>query len=240
MIAKIISPGDRLELRSTVSVVLPDGTEGVKTYQSSVYDILPDGKLEFVMPMEQQRLVLLPIKGEYSVCFFTKGGTYKANVRIVDRQKVNNVYILIVEMITSIHKFQRREYYRFNCMMEMKARELSDDEIWAFKVGSLDSISEWGMRAGVIVDISGGGLRFVSKAAYPRDGMIVVEFTLPANHANKVYRLAAKVVWSGEIAGRQDDYENRVMYEFIGNNTREEIIRYIFDSERQSRKNGKV
>ena len=31
MIEKFISPGDKLELKSTVQVTLPDGTEGVKT-----------------------------------------------------------------------------------------------------------------------------------------------------------------------------------------------------------------
>lgn len=74
MIEKFISPGDKLELKSTVSVVLPDGTEGVKTYKTSVYDILDDGRLELVMPMEKTRLVLLPVDGEYDVCFFPMGG----------------------------------------------------------------------------------------------------------------------------------------------------------------------
>ncbi len=32
MIEKFISPGDKLELRTTVRVTLPDGTEGIKTY----------------------------------------------------------------------------------------------------------------------------------------------------------------------------------------------------------------
>ena len=56
MIEKFIAPGDKIELKSTVSVVLPDGTEGVKTYRSSVYDIQDDGRLELVMPMEQTKL----------------------------------------------------------------------------------------------------------------------------------------------------------------------------------------
>ena len=39
MIEKFISPGDKIELKSTVSVVLPDGTEGVKTYKLSLIHI---------------------------------------------------------------------------------------------------------------------------------------------------------------------------------------------------------
>ena len=33
MIEKFISPGDKPELRTTVRVTLPDGTEGIKTYR---------------------------------------------------------------------------------------------------------------------------------------------------------------------------------------------------------------
>ena len=125
MIEKFISPGDKLELKSTVSVVLPDGTEGVKTYRTSVYDILDDGRLELVMPMEKSKLVLLPVDGEYDVCFFAHGGMYRADVRIIGRRKINGIYVLVVEMISNLHKFQRREYYRFNCVVDMKAREMT-------------------------------------------------------------------------------------------------------------------
>ena len=83
MIEKLISPGDKLELRSTVSVVLPDGTEGVRTYKTSVYDILEDGKLELLMPMEQQKLVLLPVDGEYDVCFLLRTALQTGQVSLI-------------------------------------------------------------------------------------------------------------------------------------------------------------
>ena len=53
------------------------------------------------------------------------------------------------------------------------------------------------------------------------------------------FLLAAKVVYSGEIENRTNEYENRVKFEFIDTATREEIIKYIFDEERKNRKNGK-
>lgn len=239
MIEKFISPGDKLELKSTVSVVLPDGTEGVKTYRTSVYDILEDGKLELVMPMEQTRLVLLPVDGEYDVCFFSHGGMYRADVRIVDRQKINGIYILVVEMISNLHKFQRREYYRFNCVVDMTARELTGQELNAFAQGRADLIPEGDMARGVIVDISGGGTRFVSRQKFNEDSVILMRFDLPIMESERPFLLAAKVIYSGEIENRTNEYENRVKFEFIDTATREEIIRYIFDEERKNRKNGK-
>ena len=239
MIEKFISPGDKLELKSTVQVTLPDGTEGVKTYRTSVYNILEDGKLELVMPMEQTKLVLLPVGGEYDVCFYSHKGVYRTDVRIVDRQKVNGMYILIVDLISSLHKYQRREYYRFNCIVDVMAREMTKYEEDAFARGRTYIVSEQDMIKGVIVDISGGGTRFVSKHKFTEDSMILMQFDLSILGSYRSFLLAAKVIYSGEIENREEEYENRVKFEYIDTMTREEIIRYIFDEERKNRKNGK-
>ncbi|MCD8038992.1 MAG: flagellar brake protein [Lachnospiraceae bacterium] len=239
MIEKLISPGDKLEMRSTVSVVLPDGTEGVKTYKSSVYDILEDGRLEIAMPVEQQRLVLLPVDGEYDVCFVSKGGMYQATVRIIDRQRINNTYIVVAEMLTNLHKFQRREYYRFNCVIDMAVKELDAQETELLRKGIIEEPDAANMARGVIVDISGGGLRFVSRQLYRQGSILMLLFTLPVSGEEKEFLTAAKVIYSGEIENREAEYENRVKFEFISNTRREEIIRYIFDAERKNRKYGK-
>lgn len=239
MIEKFISPGDKLEMKSTVEVVLPDGTEGIKVYKTSIYDILEDGKIEIVMPMDQTRLVLLPVDGEYEVCFFSHGGMYKANVRITDRQKINGIYILVAEMITNLHKFQRREYYRFNCIIAMWAREMTPQEIDAFSRGLPELISDSKMTRGVIVDISGGGLRFVSREVFRQDSVILLKFNLTIAETEREFILAAKVIYSREIENRRNEYENRLKFVYIENSTREEIIKYIFDEERKNRKNSK-
>lgn len=240
MIEKFISAGDKIEMKSTVDVVLPDGTRGIRLYKTSVYDVLDDGKLEIVMPMEQSRLVLLPVGGEYDVCFFSHGGMYKADVRIVDRQKINGTYIILAEMLTNLYKYQRREYYRFNCIIEMEARELSKKEVEAFKeADDAAVIEEKEMSRGVIVDISGGGLRFVSRRLYECGDIILLGFKLPIADHEKPFTLAAQVILSKEIENRRDEYENRVKFVYINNQTREEIIKYIFDEERKNRKYGK-
>lgn len=240
MIENIISPGDKVEMKSTVNVVMPNGLQGTKTYQSSVYDILEDGTLQLYMPIEQNKIVLLPVQGEYEVSFFTREGMYRASVRIIDRQKEGNSYVVAAELISNVYKSQRREYYRFNCMLEMKAKELTDEELEAYRRGGVDAVSEWGMRDGIMADISGGGLRFLSKYRYNAGSLMLVRFTLPILGREKVFKLAAAVMGSSKVEGHSYDYENRLRYEYISKNTREEIIRYIFDAERQSRKNGKV
>ncbi len=239
MIEKFISPGDKLEMKAIQEENSTDDAEEVKLYKTTVYDVLDDGKIEIVMPMEKTKLVLLPTESEYEVCFFSHGGMYNANIRIVDRQKINNTYVLVSEMITNLHKFQRREYYRFNCIVEMTTRELNKAESDAFgkQLGYL--VAETDMERGVIVDISGGGLRFVSRKLFTEGNVLYLRFRLSINDQEKEFRLAAKVISSKEIEKRQNEYENRVKFLYMDNTTREEIIKYIFDEERKNRKNGK-
>ena len=236
MIVKFISPGDKVEMKSTVNVVLPDGTKGIKTYKSSVYDILDEGRLEIVMPKDQTKLVLLPVDGEYDVCFYTHGGMYRADVKIIEIQKINGIYVLVTEMISNLHKYQRREYYRFNCIIEMMAREMTKKETDIYAEGLAELLPQSDMIRGVIVDISGGGARFVSRQLFRESSMILMRFELPILDMEKSFLLVGRVIYSSEIVNRANEFENRVKFELIDSVTREKIIRYIFNEERKNRK----
>ena len=236
MIEKFISPGDKVEMKSTVNVVLPDGTKGIKTYKSSVYDILDEGRLEIVMPKDQTKLVLLPVDGEYDVCFYTHGGMYRADVKILEIQKINGIYVLVTEMISNLHKYQRREYYRFNCIIEMMAREMTKKETDIYAEGLAELLPQSDMIRGVIVDISGGGARFVSRQLFRESSMILMRFELPILDMEKSFLLVGRVIYSSEIVNRANEFENRVKLELIDSVTREKIIRYIFNEERKNRK----
>ena len=66
-----------------------------------------------------------------------------------------------------------------------------------------------------------------------------MKFKLTVLEREKLFLLAAKIIYSNEIENRENEYENRVKFEFIDTTTREELIKYIFDEERKNRKNGK-
>lgn len=237
MIDNIITPGDRVELKSVVAVTLDDGTEGKKLYRTRITDVRDDGRLEIAMPMEKTKLVLLQVDQEFEACFFTTNGMYRANLRIVDRSKVDNQYLLLAECITALSKFQRREYYRFPCIIEAKVKNITLSQAHAinqnlsFLVPMADGIR------GVIVDISGGGVRFISKSKFETDSLIQLQFELKTREFEDDYILVGKVVASNEIPNRENEYENRVMFVDLNTTVREEIIRYIFEEERKNRKN---
>lgn len=235
MLSKFIREGDRVELSAVDKNAsqLEDGTQ--KIYYSKVYNILSEDSMEILMPMEKTKLLLLPVDGEYNMVFYTSTGLFQCFVKIADRYKSNNVYILVVELISNLRKYQRREYYRFSCALEMCSRNLEEEEVQAIEEKSPYVLQpNLPIKRSVIVDISGGGLRFMSTQRYEPESLIYCSYNLYKGKKLKKYEVVGKVLAVKELENRPGTYEHRVQYYGIDVNTREEIIKFIFEEERKS------
>lgn len=237
MLSKFISAGAKLELQAVDRSWEGQAEEGKKVHQSRVHSILSEDTMEIAMPMEKTKLVLLPVDREYDMLLYGEGSLYQCFVRIIDRYKSNNAYLLVVELTSNLRKHQRREYYRFSCALEMCARTLETAEIEA-----LESKQPYVLTPGlplkqsVIVDISGGGLRFLSSQRYEPDSLLYISYQLLKGGEKKNYEIVGKVLSAKELENRQGICEHRVQYVNMDNKVREEIIRYIFEEERKSLK----
>lgn len=235
MLTKLVNPGDAIELTALDRTAKKPVTER-KVYASKVYDIISDDQLEILMPMEQSKLLLLPVDGEYMMCFCTKNGLYQCSCRVVDRYKSKGIYSLLVEITSELQKRQRREYYRYACILTMWARELVEEERAALERGVDYIEEELPSRKATVVDISGGGLRFVGKNQYEKGSDIYITYELPIQ--SKVMRidLIGRVLMSKPIENQPGEFEHRIQYARISREFREQIIRYIFEEERKNRR----
>lgn len=237
MISKYVEPGDKLEL--VIVDHMPGASEEMtkRVYTSKVNDILSEDQLEILMPMEKTKLILLPVDTEYDMSIYTSNGLYQCFVRVVDRYKSDNMYLLVVELTSNLRKNQRREYYRFSCALEMCSRNLEAEEIQAIENKSpYELVPGLPLKRSVIVDISGGGLRFVSNQKYEPDSLIYCSYHLIVDGVRKLYEVVGKVLGSKEIENRKGVYEHRVQYINISEGVREQIIKYIFQEERKNMK----
>ena len=240
MLEQYIQLGQRIDLES-VTRIMADGEPQQlrKVYSSKVYDILTDEKIEIVMPYEQRRLVLLPVDSEYSIYFYTDNGMLECRARITDRYKSNNVFILVMELLTNLRKYQRREFYRYNCVLELESRVLEDDERALVGTPLQEFVQDLPLQKSVIVDISGGGLRFLSNENYKEGSLLFCRYQLEQKDSGKVYEVIGKVLSTNPAKKRPGFYEYRIQYQHIDNKKREEIIQYIFEEERKNRKKEK-
>lgn len=231
ILSKYIGPGTRLQLQKIVRSKTDENKE-IRTYDSRVIDILSDEKVEISMPFEKTKLILLSIDEEYNLFFYTENGLYQCSARVAERYKNNKVYSAIFELTSNLRKFQRRDYYRFSCALEMKTRTLQADEVRAIEKKEIPSDTERPLQKCVIVDISGGGLRFVSTYVYEVNSMVLCKYFLWINGENKEFTLVGKILSVKQSENRPDVYEHRLQYVNMDNDKREDIIKYIFDAER--------
>ena len=237
MLEDYISPGDRIELQAVQGAFSPQDSEDKRVYQSKIADIISEDKLDLLMPMEKGKLMLLPVDGEYNLYIYAKNGQYQCFGKVSDRYRTNNVYMLTVDLLSGLQKMQRRAYYRFPCAFEMKCRELTDYELLALGSNAFyePNLSAQ-MLKGVIVDISGGGIRFVSVNKFEEGTILYSIFRLPSRRTAEEYRVCIKLLKARELENRPDTFEYRAQYTIIDEDDREDIIRYIFEEERKIRK----
>ncbi|MBQ3517321.1 MAG: flagellar brake protein [Lachnospiraceae bacterium] len=235
MLSKFIAPGARVELLAKEFVIHSNAPEK-KIYESKVVDVIGNDKLEILMPIEQTKLVLLPVNGEYNLHFFTSRGLFQCDAKVTNRYKEGSLYLLEMKLTGSLQKYQRREFYRFPCVLDMEVRDLTPDEKRGIEQeGEFIADDDAPGSKAVILDISGGGLRFTSATPFEPKTTVVCNYVLRRENGNRRMCVAGELLSCRRLENNPGQYEQRVRFTYISPREREDVIRYIFEEERKKR-----
>lgn len=244
--SNLINVGDKIDIR-VLGQIEQERTEGImaKVYKSSVQDIKTDGLLEISMPMYTGKMILLPAGVRYECVFYTKNGLYRCVAQVKERYKVEELYMLLLEPKSPMEKFQRREYFRFECAMDIDYWKITENEAKIEDIKELKrqhkrtSLGEE-MHQGIAVDLSGGGIRFVSEEEGKKGEYLLLSILLRCIDINQLLEVAGRVLSCKRIEGNieQKRYEYRVQFLTRDQKKRETIIKYIFEQERKNRQKG--
>ena len=237
MLTDLVMDGDKVELQSMDRHMNSEDEEKkTKVYTTKVYTVLTDDRVEIMMPMEKTKLILLPVDGVYDLCFYTQKGLYQCYARIYDRYKSNNVYVIALELTSNLRKHQRREYFRFSTVIDMRIRELKKEEIDSLQTVKPVIVPGLPLRRGLICDISGGGMRVITDTLFEEDKYVYGSFNININGKIKEFETTGKVLKAQDLVNRPGEYEHRIQFINMSNDDREEIIKYIFEEERRLRR----
>lgn len=241
MIKKILHLGDKIDIRIVQQVENVEQT-GIspRIYKSQVNDFTDDGRLEITMPIEGSKVVLLPLDIRFEFVFYTQKGLFRSIGQITERYKKDNIYVYVIELHSPLRKFQRREFYRYPCLMDVQyfkldselAQKKSTDEI--FEILRDDDFYKK-QRHATVLDLSGGGARFVSEKQLKTNSYILLFIRLCNGKVDQQYYIKSLVLASDEVEKQKGKYESRVQFIFQDNRMQEEIIKYIFEEERIGR-----
>ncbi len=194
-----------------------------KSFASQLLEIRDELHIQVTMPMEGGKMVLLDVGERFNLYFYTVLGVYHCIAEVEGRSRTEQIYTVDLVFLSELERYQRRQFYRLNCVVDM-----------AYETP--EGVEREKLRSGIIIDISGGGVRFNSHKQFKLGDELVLYFRLQTKEETKDFALPSKVISSSPMKNKDVGYENRVEFKDISENDREDIVKYIFREERRRRK----
>ena len=245
-VSEVIHVGDKIEIRIAQEAERESRTaETVKMYKSQVLDMKSNGLLQIAMPTEAGKLVMLSLGLRYEFVFYSMGSLYRAIGQIKERYKKDNYYMLDIELRSELEKYQRREFFRFSCLLDFSFYHIPEEAMQLEKLEDIyemirDDYLEGKVTPGKIVDLSGGGIRFYTENPVNADACLLLDIRLKNETMDKQFHIPARVLDCHRVENIQEvRYELRAKFFIRDDKVREEIIHYIFEEERKTRQRGK-
>ncbi|QFJ55498.1 flagellar brake protein [Pseudobutyrivibrio xylanivorans] len=219
-------------------------SEGERSvYISSVFGVTKKGEIIFHIPTKKGHTVTIPMNVPFNAVFNTRAGMFQLKGEITKRGKLENFPVYVFEPSTGLSKVQRRDYYRFQCLIPIRVLPIPEDVAFLPNMPLVeDDLERYGNTYGIafqgnILDISGGGVRFTADMdiGTDKDHYVYVSFKLVSHTVNETINAVArriKSVYKPDLKL----FEHRIEFLFKETEDRETIIKYIFDEERRIRK----
>lgn len=216
LIHRSVDVGDKVELtKKTNDMDLMDEN----MYYSKIMEI-QDDHLIIQAPIEAGRVIPLVIDQTYYTLVYSEKGLFRGDGQVVGREKKDRLYLIMIRLLTPMKKYQRRQFYRMYCSLGFKYQDEQED-LW---------------QPGLILDISGGGIRFTSEEELDPSSPVHCRLNLAVNDQIEQLTLTGNLLQSTAIEPEQTVYQNRVKFDDIREEDREVIIKFIFEEERKRRK----
>lgn len=244
LIEELTRLGDKIDIQLVQQLEMQSRGElegTIRTYKSSVFDYISDNEMEIAMPTENGRMVLFQVGLRCKLLFYTKKGLYTCTAVVQKRYKKENFFVLAMQITSNPVKFQRREFFRIDCMLEIRYVSITEDvakfpttEALFTEVQKPEYMDEF--KNGILLDLSGGGIRFSTVEKLEIDSFILTEIRLTNDKFDQTFYIVTKMIASERMSNGSERYINRGQFIFKNLRDRENIVRYVFDEERRIRR----
>lgn len=154
--------------------------------------------------------------------FFTQDATAYTFSSVIIKRIALPIPTFIIEYPVKIDRIQRRQYVRIPIVMPFK-----------FQIVEPEGLGQ--EKRGYTIDMSGGGVMFKYKERIPEKTLLIIYLKIE----DEDMELPATVVRYTKETER-NHYKICVEFKDISERTRDKIIRYLFNIQRQMREKGLV
>lgn len=251
MANEVIQIGNKIEMRAVERRGQTKASMGEEIYISQFLQWVDKTSAQVAVPTYKGRLVPLRVDEVYELRFYTRGGLYRCRAKIVKRARTEGTAAIAeVKFVSALEKYQRRQYYRMDCIMPVNYAVLSDEqqELYREKKRCLTQEQKQAVekkletqqidfKKGTVLDISGGGVRFNSSIQQEAGDVLLLQLALPENIRKKIPFLFGRIISSSKLMNKESElFDNRIEFVEITHSEQEELITYIFKEERDKRK----
>ena len=210
---------DKLYEGLAIYIIIHDGEYKGK-YRSRIEEIgvriitvgVPVAKAGFI-PLREGTIL--------DVAFYDEISAYSFTSMIIDRI-VTPVPAIIVEYPTNIRRIQRRQYVRVPVVIPLE-----------YRIAAKEGLSK--PYKGHVIDLSGGGILFKVKDNIEEKSIVFIKVNLGGTETE----LPASIIRCVKEE-EQNFYNVSAEFQDITENTRDRIIRYVFEVQREMRKKGLI
>ncbi|KYH35618.1 flagellar protein YcgR [Clostridium tepidiprofundi DSM 19306] len=189
-----------------------------KYYKSSIQDIT-DEYIGISIPTYEGALVPFSRGDKLDVIYYGDKNIYKF-YSVVAGRKINRIPIILLSIPNEYRKVQRRRYVRVPYVKYINFSKVSE------KISNMSILkgyleNEQNVKKGIVVDISGGGIRIkISEEISLGDNLVVM---LPLDDENIILKCkTVRVDFDG------DKYDCGLTFVDMDDAIREKIIKFIF------------
>ncbi|MFV0504046.1 MAG: flagellar brake protein [Lachnospirales bacterium] len=217
MLYKKIKPGNMVEIALKL-----DDDNSSKVYVTKVENVESEEEVYVNVPFSMGQLVKLPISENYTMLFIDASKSmHRFDAAIREYADIDGFKYMKVALLSEGKRVQRREYYRYAVEMDLK--------FYAY-VG--DKIQRDAMYEGQMIDLGGGGVKFVSDNELMERDLIQIVIIL-----NGEFIISDAIILSVEKSKNVNfKYEYRVKFDGIVDVEREKIVKFVFTEQRKEMK----
>lgn len=209
----------KLVLGLAVEIVVSEGEyEGI--YRTRIEEV-GERILAVGAPFDHGEVVPLREGTKIKLTFWDEAAAYSFEGTIMQRIAVP-IPMFVLELPDSVAKVQRRNFVRVPAFYPVSFRSVTRE-------GLSDN------QKGTMIDLSGGGLRFLTKQPVENKALLYVLITLPRGEMKTPVRVCRAEKMEGS-----KHYTVSVEFHDIAERDRDQIIRCVFDIQRTMRQRGLV
>lgn len=232
-----ITIGDKIELEKIETRLSVDPDKRPEKYNSQVLDEAPNDRIYAAMPVRGGTIVPLSVGQKLNATFVSNAGLHRCEVTVTGRYKKEGLFLVELEQTSTLQKVQRREFFRLEKRTPIKYRIVEGEEYDMVHAGNAYFPDETNLvwKEAIMIDLSGGGVRFVSGQKEEKGSFVEVQFAVEHDEEVEIVYAYAEMLRSERNANNSSIYDHRVMFWKMDNGMREKIIRYIFSEQRKRR-----